>query len=117
MITLPVILESIKSLKDKTFKIVFETSELTPEQLTGLGMNLQQFGWVAFKQAEFGQKEKAMLDSMKVDYDDTGKTKGQRLRAVLFRCFEVDPEGYEVFDDYYNFKMEKLIMHFKSKLP
>jgi len=117
MIVTPVILESIKSLKDKTFKVTFTTNELTPEQLTGLGMNLQQFGWMAFKQAEFGEKEKAMLDSMKVDYDDGGKTKGQRLRAVLFRCFEVDRQGYEVFDDYYNFQMEKLINHFKNKLP
>jgi len=29
---LPAILDSFRSLKDRTFKIVFETSELSPEQ-------------------------------------------------------------------------------------
>lgn len=117
MITVPAILESIRSLKDKTYKITFETNELTPEQLSGIGTSLQQFGWVAFKQAPFGEKDKAFFDNLKVNYDDTGKTKGQRLRGVLYRCFENDREGYDVFDDYYNHHMEKIITHFKGKLP
>jgi hypothetical protein len=117
MITIPAILESIRSLKDKTYKVVFETNELTPEQMSGIAQNLQIFGWLAFKEAPFGERDKSLLDSLKVDYDDTGKTKGQRLRAVLYRWFEVEPQGYEVFDDFYNHHMEKMIMHFKQKLP
>lgn len=117
MITLPAVLESLRSLKDKTYKLTFETGELTPEQLTGIGQNLQQFGWLAFKQAGFGERDKVLLDSLKVDYDDNGKTKSQRLRGVLYRNWEHEPQGYEVFDDYYNHHMEKLISHYKSKLP
>ena len=117
MITVPAILESLRSLKDKTYKLTFETNELTPEQLSGIGSSLQQFGWVAFKQAPFGEKDKAFFDNLKVDFDDTGKSKAQRLRGVLYRYWEVDPQGYEVFDDFYNHHMEKLIIHFKGKLP
>ena len=117
MITLPAILESFRSLKDKTYKVIFETSELTPEQLTGIGMSLGSFGYVAFKETSFGEKDKDFLQSLKVDYDDTGKTKGQRLRAVLYRWWEVEPQSYDVFDDFYNHHMEKLIIHFKKKLP
>ena len=117
MIIIPAILESFRSLKDRTYKVIFETNELTPEQLTGIGVSISKFGYIAFKEMPFGEKDKCFLDTIKVDYDDTGKTKGQRLRGVLYRCFENDPEGYDVFDDYYNHHMEKIINHFKKKLP
>ena len=117
MIIIPAQIDSIRSLKDRTYRITFETNELTPEQLTGVGLNLQKFGWLAFKEGGFGEKDKAMMGSMKVDFDDTGKTKGQRLRGVLYRCWEVDQQGYEVFDDYYNYQMEIVINHYKKKLP
>lgn len=116
MIIIPAILSTYSSLKDKTLKIVFETNEPTPEQLLGIATNTQQFGYLAFKQDHFKTSEKKVLESIKSEYDDTGKTKGQRLRNVLYKNFEIDKLGYEVFDDYYNHQMEKLINHFKSKL-
>ena len=39
------------------------------------------------------EKEKEMLSSLKAEYDDTGKSKAQRLRAVLFRNWEQSDEG------------------------
>jgi hypothetical protein len=30
--------------------------------------------------------------------------------------WEKQPEGYQVFNDFYNAQMEKLIVHFKKKL-
>jgi hypothetical protein len=117
MILLPAILESIRSLKDKTFKVVFETNELTPDDFAGLSTSLQQFGYLAFKTDPFKQQETDMLDKLKSDYEDKGKTKAQRLRGVLYRVWEIDPKGYEVFDDFYNHHMEKIISHFKEKLP
>ncbi len=116
MIVLPAILEGIRSLKDKTYKLTFETNELTPEQFSAIGASIQTFGYLAFKQDPFKQKEKDMLETIEAEYEDTGKTKSQRLRGVLYRNWEQQPEGYEVFDDYYNHHMEKIITHFKSKL-
>ena len=116
MLIIPSILESFASLKDKTIKVVFHTNELTPEQLTGIALNTQKFGYLAFKEDPFKQAEKDVLNKLESEYQETGKTKAQRLRAVLYRYFEQDPKGYEVFDDFYNHYMEKLINHYKNKL-
>ena len=116
MIIIPAILESYRSLKDKTIKVVFETNEPTPEQLTGIALNIQRFGYLAFKEEPFKEKEKEMIESLKADYEDTGKTPAQRLRGVFYRLWEKDNEGFKNALDHYNSKMETLIDHFKTKL-
>ncbi len=116
MIILPTILEGIRSLKDRTYKLTFFTNELTPEQLSAIGESLQNFGYLAFKKDAFKQKEKDMIQRLESDYEDTGKSKAQRLRGVLYRNWEQAREGYEVFDDFYNHHMERMITHWKNKL-
>lgn len=116
MIIIGAQMESYRSLKDKTLKITFETNEPTPEQFVGIASGIQQFGYLAFKTEMFKNKEKEMLENLESDFEDKGKTPSQRLRAVMWRCFEQDKEGYVDFQLYYNFKMETLINHFKSKL-
>jgi len=116
MLLLPAILESYRSLKDKTLKLTFETNELTPEQLTGIAMNIQKFGYLAFKEEPFKQKEKEVLESLKSDYEEKGKTPAQRLRSVLYRLWQKEPEDFKTSVEHYNSKMETLIVHFKSKL-
>lgn len=117
MITIPAILESYRSLKDRSVKIIFETGELSPSQIGDIAANLQHAGFLAFNGQPFKENEKELIESLKADYEDTGKTSAQRFRGVLFRCWEHDKEGYETFVDYYNANMEKLIVHFKKKLP
>lgn len=116
MIIIPAVLESYRSLKDKSIKVVFESNELTPEQVMGVAQNIQQFGYLAFKNEPFKNKEKEVLDNLKSDYEDTGKTPGQRLRGVLYRWYEKDKQGYATYEDFYRSQMEKLIDHFKTKL-
>jgi len=116
MIIIPAILESFKSLKDKTLKITFDCNELTPDQHMGVATSLQQYGYLAFKNEPFTGREKDVIGSLKADYEDRGKTPGQRLRGVLYFNWEKSPEGYKTFVDYYNSKMETLINHFKEKL-
>ena len=116
MLIIPAQLSSYSSLKDKTLKIVFESLEPTPEQLTGIALNQQKFGYLAFKIDTFRQIEKDVINKLESEYQDTGKSKAQRLRAVLFVYFQQDSKGYEVFDDFYNHYMEKLINHYKNKL-
>jgi len=116
MVILPAILEKLNTLKDKTVKITFETNELSPEELGSLATYLQTFGFLAFKKDLFKQDEKQLLESLKSEYKEQGKTKSQRLRSVFYKNFEQDNLGYKVFDDYYNFQMETLINHFKNKL-
>ena len=110
-------LESFRSLKDKTYRLVFETSELSPDKLSQLGQSLQKAGYLAFKADPFKTEELQTLDGLEADYDDGGKRPSQRLRAVLFRLWEQDSQGYKDFNLYYDFKMNEIIKHFKSKLP
>jgi predicted Zn-dependent peptidase len=113
---IPAFLDNFRTLKDKSIKLTFETSELTPDQIQGLASSLQFPGYLAFNKDAFTKELKEAIENIKTDYDDQGKTKGQRLRAVLYRNFEQNPEGYKIFDDYYNYHMEKIIIHFKNKL-
>lgn len=116
MIIIPAILESYRSLKDKTLKVVFETNEPTPEQFLGIGTHVQQFGYLAFKKEPFKEREREAIENLECSYEDQTKTHSQRLRAVFFRCFEQQKEGFQDFDSYYKFKMDQVIDHFKSKL-
>lgn len=116
MIIVPAQLESYRSLKDKTIKIVFETNELTPSQVGDIQGALQSFGFVAFKNDVFKQNEKDMIDNIEVDYQETGKTSSQRLRGVLYRWFEREPQGFSSFTTFYEHHMEGLLNHFKAKL-
>lgn len=45
------------------------------------------------------------------------KTHSQRLRAVLFLLYEQDAKGYVTFESYYADLMERIINHYKTKLP
>ncbi|HDY66585.1 MAG TPA: hypothetical protein ENH85_02210 [Candidatus Scalindua sp.] len=109
-------LATFQSLKDRTLKLIFETGEPTPDQMAGVMYSLQKAGFIAFNPDPFKEKEKAMLTDLKVDFDDVGKSKGQRLRAVLFRCWEQDNQGHESFQYYYDQYLEKIITHYKNKL-
>lgn len=116
MLRIPAILSSYQSLKDKTLKIVFESQEPSPDQIIQVAKNVQGFGYLAFKKDDFKQAEIDALEGLKADYEDKGKSKSQRLKAVLYRVWEQKPQGYDVFDDFYNARMEKLINHFKNGL-
>lgn len=116
MLIVPGILSTYQSLKDRTLKLVFETNEPTPEQLIEISKSVQKFGFIAFKEDAFKDNEKKVLESLESEYEETGKTKSQRLRAVLFRNFEQKNDGYQVFDDYYNHHMQIMINHWKNKL-
>lgn len=116
LLILPAQLENYRSLKDKSLKITFETNELDPQKLLGVAENLGQFGYLAFKQEPFKQDEQKMLDELETSYDDQKKTASQRLRAVLYRMWQKDNEGFDSSVRHYEHHMEKILNHFKSKL-
>lgn len=115
MLLIPAILSTYQSLKDKTLKIVFETNEPTPEQLMYVAKYVQSFGFLAFKE-NISKEDKELIEGLNVEFDDAKKTKSQRLRNVFYKLFEQNPEGYKDFNLYYEYQMERLINHFKSKI-
>ena len=44
------------------------------------------------------------------------KSPSQRLKAVYFKLWEQDGEGYDDFEQFYESKMEKLIDYFKKMI-
>jgi hypothetical protein len=109
-------LESYRSLRDRTLKLIFETSEITPEKMSDIHYSLNKVGYLAFAPDALTTQEMSDLDALKVEYTDTGKPPSQRLRGVLYRMWEQQPEGYTAFNDYYVSHMEQLIEHFKGRL-
>jgi len=113
---IPCGLDSYRSLKDRTLKLTFETGELSPDQMASIHVNLNSPGFLAFNPDPFTDSQIKEIEDIKVDFDDTGKTRGQRLRAVFYRNWEKRNEGYKAFTDYYNAKMDILIEHYKKKI-
>jgi len=44
------------------------------------------------------------------------ESSAKRLRAVFYRLWEKDQEGYDDFEPYYDSKMWKLITYYKKML-
>lgn len=116
MLLIGAIMESYRSLKDKTIKVTFETQEPTPEMLTQIALHNQKFGFLAFKEDAFKEDEKTVLMELESSYEDNGKTPSKRLRDVLFVMYKQDDKGYDTFSKFYDYYMEQFIKHVKGKL-
>ncbi len=80
MIIFPAILGAMRSRKDKTFALTFETNELTPDVSSQLMGAMNEFGYVAFKAESFKTEDKELLESLKADtlVDSIAKTPSQQ---------------------------------------
>jgi hypothetical protein len=116
MITVPAILESVSTRKDRTLKLIFGTNELSPSQAGQLLSDTEKFGWLAFKGESFNIEETKLLESLKSDSNEGFKSDSQRLRGVLYRNWEQNNDGFTTFSRYYSHKMETIIEHYKKNL-
>ena len=117
MLILPSYIETIQSRRDSTWKIILGTNELTPEQAAEFVKLNQKYVFAAFSINEFRSKDLDIIASMQSELEFSEKPPSQRMRAVMYRLWEVNKEGYEDFELYYRFHMEKIIKHLKTKLP
>jgi hypothetical protein len=117
MLKLSAQLEGISSRADRSWKLVFGTQELSPEEIGKLGQMQNAVCFLAINENAFLDPEIELIKDTKAELLETGKSHSQRLRGVLFVNWQNESEGYENFHDYYIVKMDKIINHFKSKLP
>lgn len=117
MIIIGATLESYRSLKDRTVKVVFDTNEPTPEQFLGIAQSIQQFGYLIFKSSPLKEAEKKAIAEMEHLDEDNTKSPSKRLRSVLFVAFQNDSKGFQNFDSYYKNRMEEFIGIVKNELP
>lgn len=116
MLIVPAEIESIQSRKDRSWKFVCGTGELSPDQVGELSRTQNQAVYVAIKVDQFKSAETEILESMESGYEETGKTQSQRIRAVLFKLYAQNKEGYSDFEAFYRAKTEKYIEHLKTKI-
>jgi hypothetical protein len=112
---MPAIVSSIRSLKDGSVSITFESQELSPSAAGEIFSYRGKLVAMYLSPKEtIAQRELDQIDA--VDVDLPGKTKSQRVRNVLYRIWELQPEGHKTFDSYYNDKMQKHIEDLKNVL-
>lgn len=116
MIVINAVLDSFRSLKDKTLKLSFETNEPTAEQLQNIALNSQKYGYLVFSGQQLTPEQLEEIDKAKNDLYDNNKTPSKRLRNVLYVWYEQDTKGFKTFEDYYLYQMERIIENVKSKL-
>jgi hypothetical protein len=118
ILMIPAILGSLRTRKDRTLTLSIETNELTPEQAGVLHGLMNKVLTMALKDSEnLSALEVEALQHCEVDTFENGKTPSTRLRSVLFLTWKQDDEKFTDFNNFYVHKMEKLIDHFKQKLP
>src|SRR3990167_1310553 len=108
----PVLLDQVKSCKDKSLKITFTTPELPPDQGSIILSLANQQGFAYF--SPNGLQESELIIPLDDDAPK-GKTPGQRLRACIYVLWEQEGKLGE-FSDYYQKKMERIITFVKDKL-
>lgn len=116
MILIPVIIESVATRKDNTISIKLACNELSPTDIGVIMSMHNKYAYTAIKPENFTKTELDMIQNLKVD-ESIGKSPSQRLRGVIYRAWEQDNEGFKEFESYYINKMDKMIEHFKNKLP
>ena len=112
---LPGYVTSIRGLKDGSIVLSIETQELSPmkagEVFSLRGKLLAMY--LSVKET-VSQRELDQVDAVQVDMP--GKTLSQRVRNVLYRIWEVQPEGFKSFESYYAAKQEAHIKALKETL-
>lgn len=107
------IFSGIKSRKDRSYRLEFDSRELGGEDAATL-LNMQMTeGWLLF--APTDEIDNTHIPEERANAGVGMKTPSQRLRAVLFRLWEQAGKPGQ-FEDYYRSKMEIVIDRFKENL-
>lgn len=113
---IPAIVSSIRSLKDGSVSICFDSQELSPMKAGELfGLRNKLVALYMSEKETIPQRELDQIDAVGVEQQ--GKTPSQRLRAVLFLNWKQDNEGYSDFHNFYLHKIERYIDELKANLP
>ena len=111
-ILLEAFLDGVNPLKDGSMSLRFHTQQLGVEDKVIIMEFLTAQGWLAFKENVIQADELPQYDA---EFDEF-KTPSQRFRATLYRLWEATGQDEE-FNDFYKKLLEKLITHYKDKIP
>lgn len=109
------ILETISTRVDGSVSVKFGTNELDASIASNLFQLRGKYCKALFSDSNITALEEEMVDKTQIAKTGKNKTKSQRLRAVLYRCWEQSGLSIE-FDAYYDSEMERIIETRKSTL-
>jgi hypothetical protein len=111
-VQLPAQLLKISSRADRTYKLEFNTRELSGTEAATLLDELMNEGWLLWSPNEMNESD---VPDEKADTMLNQKTQAQRLRGVLYRVYEQNGSRGD-FETFYRRYMEELIDRLKAKL-
>lgn len=107
--------ENISTRADGTLKFTLGTNEIDSTQVGTLFQFRNKFVKCLLSDTNISSIEENIINEESIKDGRKIKSKAQRLRAVLFRLHE-STNTNQLFDDFYNEKMESIIEHFKTKI-
>lgn len=110
MIKLPAYFTRFGSKSDGSASLGFNTQELNASDFAILKENLNNFGYLLFKENQIQDE-----DIPTEDMEDKEKTPSKRLRAVLYILWQQSGKK-SPFEMYYREQVEKVIEYIKNKL-
>lgn len=106
------------TMADGSGRLQFDTQELTPEQFSQIGEINKKQGVLVFKPDVEEMPEEQLKEIREYKSSGLGdkkkRSKSQVLRAVLFKKWEKDGQGFKNQEDHYNHYMDQVITHFKG---
>ncbi len=110
------ILDSIRTLKDRSFRVTFLSQELSPEQGYNLFSLRDKFGVLIFGPVNSEANiEETDIPSLAKGPNPYEKTPSKRLRSIIYIYWK-SVGGKGEFDDFYKLQMERVIDRFKEML-
>jgi len=115
MFQVPSIVQSIRTLVDGGCKLDIVTRELKPSEMTELFELKNKEGWLLFKEDIIQEKDVDSIPDEPLEKFEK-KSPSQRLRAVIYKYWELKTNNKKDFNQFYLNYMEKIINMVKEKL-
>lgn len=114
LVQIPAQIVDFRPKKDRSYKITFETRELSGKEVAILVDNFQGEGWLLYDPNE--AIKEVDIPKGSADSGLEGKTPSQRLRSAIFVLWQQSGEPGADFNRYYQTQVERMIDAIKEKL-
>lgn len=111
LVSVPAAVTNMNPRADRSWKLVFETRELTGDEVKILADNFQGEGWLLFKPNDYITPDEVP----KGEAESGAKTPSARLRAVIYLLWKQKGGGDDP-DAFYRTTMEKILDSLKAQL-
>lgn len=112
LIQVPCVVDNFSPRKDRSWKITFETRELSGDEVKLLADSFQGEGWLVFS-----PNQEVTASDIPVEVADAGvKSPAARLRDRIFVYWK-STGGEGDFEGFYRTKIEQLMDIISSKIP